>query len=120
MGTVVAAVSVIAGLSLSALLLCWFLWVYHLLSEKRESAMAARQQLQLHRDGLDQVRGSEREAAARRCWNPAETSARASARAITTPCGGRFAGFLVISWASGRCPERTAARNKAKQQSNHL
>ena len=38
MGTVVAAVSVIAGLSLSALLLCWFLWVYHLLSEKRESA----------------------------------------------------------------------------------
>lgn len=66
MGTVVAAVSVIAGLSLSALLLCWFLWVYHLLSEKRESAMAARQQLQLHRDGLDQVRGSEREAAARR------------------------------------------------------
>ena len=46
MGTVVAAVSVIAGLSLSALLLCWFLWVYHLLSEKRESAMAARQQLQ--------------------------------------------------------------------------
>lgn len=66
MGTVVAAVSVIAGLSLSALLLCWFLWVYRLLSAKRESVMAARQQLQLHRDGLDQVRGSEREAAARR------------------------------------------------------
>ena len=65
-GPITAAASFVAGLSLGALLSLWFLGVYRFLSEKRACAMHARQQLRLHREGLDQVRGSDSESAARR------------------------------------------------------
>lgn len=56
----------IAGGSITALLIFWFAHAYTVLSGKKESVLLAAEQIELHLDGYEKVRGSPEEQTAKR------------------------------------------------------